>query len=490
MPLLCCFSSLYLANMRRTVGIILGPLLFILIQVLTPASEVLTSEIISVIALAAWMITWWISEAVPIPVTALLPIVVLPLLGIFTVTEATAPYASPIIFLFMGGFMIALGLEKHNLHLRLALGLLKITGTSGNGIILGFMLATALLSMWISNTATAVMMLPLATSVVALLSKQPDFVVTEKKFAISLMLCIAYSANIGGTMTLIGTPPNVVMAGYLRQLLHIDVGFAEWMLIGIPTGLILLTCTYFLLTRVLFVNQLKTIDGSAQMITSELNKLGKISSAEKLVLAIFALTTFGWIFKQQINGFFGGNILTDHITAMIGGILMFSTPISLKKQEFLMNWEDTSRLPWGILLLFGGGMSLANGLAEVGIIDLIGAFVSAQSGLQIIVLTAIVTALVLILTEFMSNVALVTILIPVIIGISQGLDINPMILVVPATLASSCAFMMPISTPPNAIVFSSGHIKMRDMLKAGFALNIISIIVLTLVCNYLVPMLL
>ncbi|HNP19433.1 MAG TPA: DASS family sodium-coupled anion symporter [Fulvivirga sp.] len=476
--------------MRRTVGIILGPLLFIFIQVLTPTSEVLTSEIISVIALAAWMITWWISEAVPIPVTALLPIVVLPLLGIFTVTEATAPYASPIIFLFMGGFMIALGLEKHNLHLRLALNLLKITGTSGNGIILGFMLATALLSMWISNTATAVMMLPLATSVVALLSKRSDFAVTENKFAISLMLCIAYSANIGGTMTLIGTPPNVVMAGYLRQLLHIKVGFAEWMLIGIPTGLILLTCMYFLLTKVLFTNQLKTIDGSAQMITSELNKLGKISKAEKLVLAIFALTTFGWIFKQQINVLFGGHLLTDHITAMIGGILMFSTPIDLKRKEFLMNWEDTSRLPWGILLLFGGGMALANGLAEVGIIDLIGKFVSAQSGLQIIALTAIVTALVLILTEFMSNVALVTILIPVIIGISQGLDINPLILVVPATLASSCAFMMPISTPPNAIVFSSGHIKMRDMLKAGLLLNIISIFILTLVCNYLVPMIL
>jgi sodium-dependent dicarboxylate transporter 2/3/5 len=412
------------------------------------------------------------------------------MLGIFTVTEATSSYASPIIFLFMGGFMIALGLEKHNLHMRIALGLLKITGTSGNGIVLGFLISTALLSMWISNTATAVMMLPIASSVVALLSSKAGQIESEKKFAISLMLCIAYAANIGGTMTLIGTPPNVVMAGYLNQLLGIQIGFAQWMMIGVPTGIFLLACTYFLLTKVLFVNNLKTIDGSAQMIKIEFEKLGRITKPEMMVIIIFAITTTGWIFKQQINALFGGNILTDHITAMIGGILMFSAPTSFKNNEYLMSWEDTKRLPWGILLLFGGGMALANGLAEVGIIDLIGAFVSTQSGVHIIVLMVIVTALVLIMTEFMSNVALITIMIPVIIGIAQGLGINPMILVVPATLASSCAFMMPISTPPNAIVFSSGHIKMRDMLRAGFALNLISIIVLTLMCYYLVPLIL
>jgi solute carrier family 13 (sodium-dependent dicarboxylate transporter), member 2/3/5 len=476
--------------MKRTIGFILGPLLFIIIKIYAPTSDLITSDTLGVIALAAWMITWWVTEAVPIPVSALLPIVILPMLGIFTVAEATAPYASPIIFLFMGGFMIALGLEKHNLHLRIALGLLRLTGTSGNGIILGFMMATALLSMWISNTATAVMMLPIASSVVALLSSKSGLIESEKKFSISLMLSIAYAANIGGTMTLIGTPPNVVMAGYLNQLLDIQIGFAQWMIIGVPIGIILLTFTYFLLTKMLFVSHLKTIDGSSQMIEEELKKLGQISKAEMMVIAIFGITTIGWIFKQQINEFFGGSILTDHITAMIGGILMFSTPTSFKNNEYLMVWEDTKRLPWGILLLFGGGMALANGLAEVGIITLIGDFVSAQSGVHLIVLVTIVTTIVLFMTEFMSNVALVTILIPVIIGVAQGLAINPMILVVPATLASSCAFMMPISTPPNAIVFSSGHIKMRDMLRAGFVLNLISIIVLTLMCNFVVPLIL
>ena len=468
--------------MHRIIGFILGPTIFILLQAFG-----FNEPIYDVIALAIWMIVWWVTEAVPIPVTALLPIIILPLTGIFSVSQATAPYASPIIFLFMGGFLIALGLEKHGLHLRLALNLLKITGSSGNGIILGFMIASSLLSMWISNTATAVMMLPIASSVVGLLSSKQGL---NKNFALALMLSIAYSANIGGTMTLIGTPPNVVMAGYLNQLLNFQMGFAEWLMIGIPSGLFLLTITYFLLTRLLFANNIKHVEGSTELITSELEKLGKISKEEKLVIIVFLITAFGWILKPQINELIGKPLLTDHVTAMIGGVLMFSMPVNLKDQNFLMRWEDTSKLPWGILLLFGGGMALANALAEVGIIEMIGEFVSSITEVQPFVFIIVITLIVLLMTEVMSNVALVTILIPVIIGVANGINLDPLLLIIPATLASSCAFMMPISTPPNAIVFSSGHITMKEMMKAGVWLNFIAVLVIALLCYWIVPFML
>lgn len=471
--------------MRSIVHLFIGPFLFFVIRLF---GNSYLGDTTFVIALAAWMIYWWITEAAPIPVTALLPIIILPLTEVMTLSEATVPYSSPIIFLFMGGFMLALGLERNQLHLRLALNILRLTGSSGNGVILGFMIATALLSMWISNTATAVMMLPIATSVVQLLSKD-GLVKAEKTFALALMLGIAYSANIGGTMTIIGTPPNVVMAGYTNQLLNVKIGFGEWMSLALPIGMLLLALTYLLLTRVLFKNNIKEVEGSATLIDHEINKLGAYSKAEKLVISIFLFTAFGWIFKGQINDLLGANILTDHITAMIGGVLMFTVPANGRGGR-LLEWEDTKRLPWGILLLFGGGMALAEAMAAVGIIDQIGELVQSLSNIHLILLVLIVTTLVLFMTEVMSNVALVTIIIPVIIGVGQGIQVDPLILVVPVTLAASCAFMMPISTPPNAIVYSSGHIKMNDMIQAGILLNIISIVVLTVLCYWLTPILL
>lgn len=465
--------------------IFLGPLIF-LILLQFQHSPWLTPEIWKVLALAGWMVCWWITEAVPIPVTALLPMVAFPLLETFKISEATAPYASPIIFLFMGGFMIAIALEKHNLHLRIALNLIRITGTSGNGIILGFMLATALLSMWISNTATAVMMLPVATSVIHLLTDSMVPGKNSKNFALALMLSIAYAANIGGTMTLIGTPPNIVMAGYLRQMLGYEMPFSKWLLIGIPAGLLLLFTCYFLLTRVLFPNHMKKIAGSGRLISEQLHGLGSISKEEKMVLAIFAATALGWIFKGQLNMLIGTDLLTDTTIAMAGGTLMFIVPTNKDGSEFLLRWEDTAKLPWGILILFGGGMCLAKALESVGLIQLIGDAVSSYQGISLLVLTLIITTIVLLMTELMSNVALVAIFIPVVIGVANGLDVNPLILVIPATLASSCAFMMPISTPPNAIVFASGHIKMKDMMRAGIWLNIVAIIILVMATNWLV----
>jgi len=437
------------------------------------------------------MITWWVSDAIPIFATALLPIIILPAIGIFEVGEATAPYASSIIFLFMGGFIIALGLEKHNLHQRIALNLLRLTGSSGNGIILGFMIATALLSMWISNTATAVMMLPIALSVSRLVINQDQKLsASERNFGLGLMLSIAYSANIGGAVTLIGTPPNVVMAGYLNEMLDYHVSFSNWLLIGIPTGLILLSITYLLITRVLFRNNLGSIKGSESLVNTELQKLGKFSKSEKLVSMVFAFTATLWIFKQQINNVLDYQLLNDATTAMTGGLLMFIIPINIKESRFLLKWEDTTKLPWGILLLFGGGMCLARAMEKVGIIELMGDFVANQGSVSIVLIVLLTTAIVLFLTELMSNVALITIFIPVIIGIAQGLEINPLLLVVPATIASSCAFMMPISTPPNAIVFSSGYIKIKDMMRAGIVLNLIAIAVLVLLSLLLVEVVL
>lgn len=477
--------------MNRTIQILsylLGPLLFIALLIVSHLFPE-HAQLYKVLGLALWMVSWWITEAVPIPISAILPIILLAPLGISSIAEASAPYASPIIFLFMGGFLIALGLEKHNLHLRISLNLIRLTGSSGNGIILGFMLATALLSMWISNTATAVMMLPIATSITSLLlDKDADQLSkNEKQFALGLMLSIAYAANVGGTITLIGTPPNVVMAGYLSQILNYEMGFSNWLMIGAPVGLILLVIIYFLITKLLFPNNIKAVTGSKELVRTELKKLGPISREEKLVLAVFSITAIGWVFKSQINWLAGFDLLSDAMTAMIGGALMFAIPRNLSDFHPLMEWKDTEKLPWGILLLFGGGMSLAKAMEKVGIIQVMGDFVSGLGELNPLAIVLISTTLVLFLTELMSNVALVTIFIPVIIGVANGLDVDPLLLVIPTTIASSCAFMMPISTPPNAIVFSSGRIKMSEMMRAGVILNIIAILVLVFLTEIIVP---
>jgi len=461
----------------------LGPLFFLVITIISNV-EILEQNAWYVIGLAAWMVTWWISEAAPIPVTALLPLVLFPVLGVFPIVESTAPYASPIIFLFMGGFLIALGLQKHGLHKRIALNLIRLTGTNANGIILGFMIATAFLSMWISNTATTVMMLPIAMSVINLIVENDKTKPDENKqhsfqlFALALLLSIAYAANIGGTATIIGTPPNVVLVGYLKQMLDYDMDFSKWLLIGLPFSFILLILTYFILTRFLFPNGLGVIEGSAALIKDQLGKLGKMSREEHLVAFIFALTAFGWIFKKFINLALGGEYLNDTITAMAGGVLMFLMPVNIKKGHFLMNWEDTVKLPWGILILFGGGLCLAKGMEVTGLIQLIGDSIAGNKQIALWLVITLLILTMLFMTELMSNVALTSIFIPVVIGIAISIGIDPLLVAIPVTLASSCAFMMPISTPPNAIVFSSGRIKMKEMVKAGFVLNIVSILVL------------
>ncbi len=475
-------------SISKAIGLIAGPLVFtIFLNAAVPAG--LNPEAWKVIALAAWMVAWWITEAMPLPVTALLPMIALPMLGIFSQEEASSPYASPIVFLFMGGFLIALAMEKRNLHSRIALNLIRMIGTNPNAIILGFMIATAFLSMWISNTATAVMMLPIAMSVVKLLGERisAENPAGIKNFSLVLLLSIAYSANIGGTATIIGTPPNVVMVGYLDQFYNYDLAFGKYMLVGIPAAVIMLAITYVLLTKILYPNKIKGQKDTGELVVNKLLALGKISRAEGLVATVFILTALTWMFRSPINNILGTNLLNDTLIGMAGGILMFIVPVNLKKGEFIMDWSTTKELPWGILLLFGGGLTLAKAMEVTGIIQSVGEAVSGNSQWELWLLLLVLTSIMLFMTELMSNVALCVIFLPVVLGIADGLNIPPLMLAIPVTLASSYAFMMPVSTPPNAIVYSSGYISMKQMVKAGLILNLISILLLMILSQTLIP---
>lgn len=471
----------------KVIGLFIGPAFFALLSIVQPEG-VLNEEAWRVIGIALWMITWWITEAAPIPVTALLPIILFPITGVTSIDEATAPYANKIIFLFMGGFMLGLGMERHNLHKRIALNLIKRTGTNPNGIILGFMLTTAFISMWISNTATTVMMLPIAMSITKLLNIGEDSGKAERRFALGLMLSIAYAANVGGTATIIGTPPNVAWVGFMNDMLGYEVTFSKYLAIGLPICLVMLAVVYLMITKVLYPSGIQQLTSSAQVIHEQIEGLGPISKAEKRVAIIFVTTALTWILRGTINELIGSNLLSDAMIAIAGGTLMFITPINVQKGQFLLEWEYTKRLPWGILLLFGGGLSLAKAMEKVSIVEFVGESIAGNGDINQVLLIAGLTAFMLFMTEIMSNVALTVIFIPVVIGISQSLGVNPMFLTLPVTLAASYAFMMPISTPPNAIVFSSGMIRMKDMMRAGILLNIIAIILLVFLSQTLVPL--
>jgi sodium-dependent dicarboxylate transporter 2/3/5 len=465
----------------KRLGFFMGPILFLALLLLVP-SDFIAPNAFKVIAVAAWMICWWVTESAPFPVTALVPLIMFPLLGVMPMSQAASPYANPIIFLFMGGFFIALALEKHRLHERIALNIIRFTGTSGNGIILGFLISTAFLSMWISNTATAMMMLPIALSVVRLIISESADIKDgpnspERNFALGLMLVVGYAATLGGLATIIGTPPNVVFVGLLNTYTGHKISFGDWMLVGVPVTIALLSSNYFIVTRVLFPNKIDKIKGSEELISNKLKELGALRKEEKFVLAIFLTTSFFWISQEAINYWVGSDVLNDTNIAMAGGLLMFVIPTEIKNLTFLLDWRDTKNMAWGILILFGGGLCLAEGLNKTGVIQSIGTWIVSQTDYNIwfmLILIIISVAL----SEMMSNVALVNIFVPVIFGIAQGLNINPILLALPVTLSASIGFMFPIATPPNAIVFSSGYIRIKDMMRAGILLNISSIIII------------
>ena len=442
------------------------------------------------VAVAVLMITWWISEALPMPAVALIPLVLHPLFKIGTIEETTKAYSNPVIFLFMGGFMIGLAIEKWNLHKRIALHIVRRTGTSGDRIILGFILATGFLSMWLSNTATAMMMFPIALSVIAVMKEHEQPGTSFMNFSMVLMLVIAYASNIGGMATIIGTPPNVAFVGFIEKKYGYTVQFLDWMLVCTPLAILLLAALYWVLAKWLFPSRIKNSKEVNNYIHDEIRMLGKLSVTEKRVLFIFVTTALLWITKDllnQLNWF----RLDDNMIAIMGALALFATPSGTKKENkplMILEWGDTSKMAWGILLLFGGGIALANSLEKVGVMTQVGNWLAGFSNINGLALVLMVVVISIFLSEVMSNVAQVIVLSPVLASLADALHLDPLLLGIPMTLAASAAAMMPMGTPPNAIVFSSGHIKLKDMIKAGFAMNIISIILITLFCWFVLPM--
>lgn len=476
-------------DLSKKIGLFLSPIVFVAMLALPPQFG-LKPDAWHVLALGMLMLGWWVTEALPLPVTSLVPLVVLPLMGISQPKEVGAFYGDPIVFLFLGGFMLALAMEKWNLHRRIALTIVRWTGTNANGIVLGFMVATAVMSMWISNTATTIMMLPIALSVISLLSENSlvNATASQKKgmanFSKTIMLGIAYAASLGGMATLIGTPPNVVFKGYMQKNGY-QVDFFDWMMVGVPLTITLVLITYFVNVKLIFPNRLGKFEGARELIGSELKLLGKPSKAEKRIFWLFMVTVALWISSGFITQAIPSLKLTDDMIAVAAAISLFLIPVDSKNGVFLLDWDSTSKLPWGILLLFGGGLALADALYKTGLIDLIG---SAFHGSQInrILFVLALTAATVLLSEIMSNVALVVVFLPVVSGIAQGVGIEPILLAVPMTLAASCGFMLPMATPPNAIVFANGHLRIMDMVKSGFWLDILSILAITLVAETLV----
>ena len=471
--------------MTKKVGLLLGPLFFIVLKSLSPIS--ISGEALVVIALAVWMICWWVTEAVSISVTALLPLVIFPLFNVMTMNDVGANYGSSIVFLFFGGFVLALALEKVNLHRRIALTIIHKTGTSPNRVVLGFMLATALMSMWISNTASTVVMLPIALSVIHLLVKsEGKFTQQEQHFSLSIMLGIAFAANAGGIATVIGTPPNSVLIGLLENEYQIKISFFDWMLMGLPFSAVMIAIIYGVLTQWMFPNKGIQLNASSKLIEEKLLELGPITLQEKHVLKVFGVTVFLWVFRTLINDFFPTLGLSDTMISVGSAIALFAIPYQFKNGYFILKWADTSQLAWGILILFGGGLALAKGMSITGIVFQVTETI-AQAELNIFLTTTALIILMLFMTELMSNVALVAVLAPVIAGIAIGLEIPILHLLIPITMASSCAFMLPMATPPNAIVFASGYVKVAQMAKAGIVINIIAVLLLILLNQFVIP---
>jgi sodium-dependent dicarboxylate transporter 2/3/5 len=470
---------------KKKIGLFLGPLLFILIKLFVHP-EGLGDAANAILASTAWVAVWWITEAISIPVTALLPIVLFPLSGGLSLSATTASYGHKYIFLFLGGFILAITIEKWNLHKRIALNIIKIVGTNVSRIILGFMVATALLSMWISNTATAVMILPVGMAIVLQLQDNPKTKKNENLiFGKALMLAIAYSASIGGMATLIGTPPNLVLAGVVESTYNTEITFSQWFMFGFPISVILLIICWIYLTRFAFKFEQKEFPGGKKEIENQLNALGKITYEEKAILIVFSITAIAWISRSFLLTKWLP-ALDDTIIAIIASIALFLIP-NRKRNNALILWADAVKLPWGILLLFGGGMALAIGFESSGLAIWIGNQLTSLIGVSIFVLLLVLIASVNFLTEITSNMATTAMLLPVLVSLATVINVHPYILLVSATLAASCAFMLPVATPPNAVVFGSGYLKIEDMVKKGLWMNVISIILVTLIVYYILP---
>ncbi|MCL4139670.1 UNVERIFIED_CONTAM: hypothetical protein GTU68_020383 [Idotea baltica] len=453
----------------------LGPVGYFLILFLFKP-EGLSPAGVAILAATFWIALWWITDVTHIAVTALLPIVLFPLTDAISLSDTTNAYGHKYIFLYMGGFFLAIAIEKWNLHKRIALNIIAIVGASVSRIVLGFMLATAFMSMWISNTATSVMMLPIGLAIIKQLKDHPDTEENENEiFGKMLMLAIAYSASIGGIATLFGTPPNLVFAGVIKELYGVEISFAKWLSIGLPISLTLLALSWYYLTRIAFKIKMQEFPGGKEEILRLKSELGKMKRGEVTVSIVFALTATLLISRQWLQTFIP--LLDDTIIAMVAGISLFIIP-STEKKGAILNWAEAVKMPWGVLILFGGGMALAAGFSQTGLAEWIGSKFILLDNLPIILLILVLTLSVNFLTEITSNLATTAMLLPILAPIAMTIDVHPFLLMIPATIAASCAFMLPVATPPNAVVFGSGLLKVSDMTKAGFRLNLVSIVLI------------
>ncbi|MCG5530150.1 SLC13 family permease [Halorhodospira halochloris] len=472
---------------RQRIGLFLGPIVFIVGLLLGPPGGLEQAEwMVAVVVIL--MAIWWISEALPLAATALVPVVAFPALGVMPVGDVTQAYGNHLIFLFLGGFFIAVTMQRWNLHRRIALHTINLVGPQPQRMILGFMLATAGLSMWISNTATAMMMLPIA---LAVLTQSRDEAHSRGEelapgFGIALMLGVAYAASIGGIATLIGTPPNAVLAGQLEELYDVDITFASWMAFGLPMAVIFLAITWLFLAYGRNCRNIKTLPGGQERIRAELNEIGGMDSAEKRVLIVFVTVALAWIMR----GFLPDGVLDDLGDASIaiaGALALFLLPSGKQKGERLLDWETAAKIPWDIVLLFGGGFAIAAGFSATGLSETLAESLEVLGGVPIILIIAACVALVVFLTEVTSNTATATVFIPLMGALAVATGFNPLVLMAAVAVAASCAFMLPVATPPNAVVFGSRALSVPDMARAGLVLNMVTILLTTLFVYFLLP---
>jgi sodium-dependent dicarboxylate transporter 2/3/5 len=445
------------------------------------------------------MAVWWLTEAIDISATALIPLIAFPLLGALDIADAAAPYAHPLIFLFMGGFILALSMQRWGLHERIALLTIRIVGAQPNRIIAGFMIATAIMSMWVSNTATVVMMLPVALSVLALAAKDENndsgsaaAELDKRNFPLALLLGVAYAASIGGIGTIVGSPPNLFVVSYLQETGTADISFVGWMLLGIPLVVLFLPIVWLVLTRWLYPSSGQHLQGIEAHIAESYSRQGPMNRGEIVTVIVFSVTVLLWLTRPLLNDIqIGGSLpfsgLTDTGIAMSAALALFLIPVNWKERTFVMDWKHAEELPWGILILFGGGLSLARAIDISGVGEIIGEQLDVLSGAPLVLVILTIVVLMIFLTELTSNTATTATLVPIIAGLAPVFGVNAVDLVIPAAISANCAFMMPVATPPNAIVFASGHVSIPAMARAGLRMNFIGIVLIFLLALFLFP---
>ena len=464
-----------------SLGLILGPLIALSMYWLLPTSIPPTAR--TTASVGVLMAVFWVTEAIPVAATALIPLALFPTLGVSEISSVCAPFAKPVVFLFLGGFMLAMAVERCGLHRRLALAILRLVGGSPRGLLAGFMGATAFLSMWISNTATTVMMVPIATSLITMFPQEQRESKDIARFERFLLLAIAYSASIGGIGTLVGTPPNALLIGFLQEQ-GIEIGFGRWMLFAIPLVLLFLAILWvFFGTRL--QSSVRTLSISNELIDERYRELGPITRAEKTVFAVFVMTALLWILREPLAYWYwlvrlcpAVARLNDATIAIASAITLFLFPVN-KAGEKALDWESAQRLPWGVLILFGGGLSLAASMNATGLNSALADQLRGFTALSPFVLTLVVTGIVIFMTELTSNLATIAGLLPVLFGLGTQLPSGPLPVVIAATVAASCAFMLPVATAPNAVVFSTERVSTASMMKNGLLLNLTGIVLIT-----------